>query len=259
MSDFKELSRSVKGLTVLVTGAASGMGQATARVFAAEGANVAVTDISAEGTQAVADEITANGGKARAWTLDVANRDDIISVVNDVAAHFGGLDIIVNNAGISVRLAIDDDGYEEAWAKALAVMLTAHPRIIRAALPHLRQSKSPRIVNIASTEALGATALHSPYSAAKGGVAALTRSLAVELGREGITVNCICPGPITTAITARIPDEQKVIYAKRRTALGRYGDPEEVAHMTLSLCLPAAAFLTGAVIPVDGGLRARNA
>ena len=259
MSDFKELSRSVKGLTVLVTGAASGMGQATARVFAAEGANVAVTDISAEGTQAVADEINANGGKARAWTLDVANRDDIISVVNDVAAHFGGLDIIVNNAGISVRLAIDDDGYEEAWAKALAVMLTAHPRIIRAALPHLRQSKSPRIVNIASTEALGATALHSPYSAAKGGVAALTRSLAVELGREGITVNCICPGPITTAITARIPDEQKVIYAKRRTALGRYGDPEEVAHMTLSLCLPAASFLTGAVIPVDGGLMARNA
>jgi 3-oxoacyl-[acyl-carrier protein] reductase len=259
MSDFKELSRSVKGLTVLVTGAASGMGHATARVFAAEGANVAVTDISAEGTQAVADEITANGGKARAWTLDVANRDDIISVVNDVAAHFGGLDIIVNNAGISVRLAIDDDGYEEAWAKALAVMLTAHPRIIRAALPHLRQSKSPRIVNIASTEALGATALHSPYSAAKGGVAALTRSLAVELGREGITVNCICPGPITTAITARIPDEQKVIYAKRRTALGRYGDPEEVAHMTLSLCLPAASFLTGAVIPVDGGLMARNA
>lgn len=259
MSDFKELSRSVKGLTVLVTGAASGMGQATARVFAAEGANVAVTDISAEGTQAVADEITANGGKARAWTLDVANRDDIVSVVNDVAAHFGGLDIIVNNAGISVRVAIDDDGYEEAWAKALAVMLTAHPRIIRAALPHLRRSKSPRIVNIASTEALGATALHSPYSAAKGGVAALTRSLAVELGREGITVNCICPGPITTAITARIPDEQKVIYAKRRTALGRYGDPEEVAHMTLSLCLPAASFLTGAVIPVDGGLMARNA
>jgi 3-oxoacyl-[acyl-carrier protein] reductase len=259
MSDFKELSRSVKGLTVLVTGAASGMGQATARVFAAEGANVAVTDISAEGTQAVADEITANGGKARAWTLDVANRVDIISVVNEVAAHFGGLDIIVNNAGISVRLAIDDDRYEEAWAKALAVMLTAHPRVIRAALPHLRQSKSPRIVNIASTEALGATALHSPYSAAKGGVAALTRSLAVELGREGITVNCICPGPITTAITARIPDEQKVIYAKRRTALGRYGDPEEVAHMTLSLCLPAASFLTGAVIPVDGGLMARNA
>ena len=259
MSDFKELSRSVKDLAVLVTGAASGMGRATARVFAAEGAKVAVTDLSADATKAVADGINASGGTAKAWTLDVADRDNIKTVVNDIATTFGGLDIIVNNAGISVRTAIDDDGYDEAWTKGIAVMLTAHQRIIRAALPYLRQSKSPRIVNIASTEALGATALHSPYSAAKGGVASLTRSLAVELGREGITVNCICPGPIRTAITDRIPEEHKTIYAKRRTALGRYGEPAEVAHMTLSLCLPAASFLTGAVIPVDGGLMARNA
>jgi 3-oxoacyl-[acyl-carrier protein] reductase len=259
MSGFKQLSRSVRGLTVLVTGAASGMGRATARVFAAEGANVAVTDYIAEDAGKVAREIAADGGSAEAWRLDVADPDHIAAVVDDVANHFDGLDIIINNAGISVRGAIDDAGYDEAWAKGLAVMLTAHQRTIRAALPWLRKSKCPRIVNIASTEALGATALHSAYSAAKAGVTGLTRSLAVELGREGITVNCICPGPITTAMTARIPDEQKTIYAKRRTALGRYGDPEEVAHMTLSLCLPAASFLTGAVIPVDGGLMARNA
>jgi 3-oxoacyl-[acyl-carrier protein] reductase len=259
MSDFKQLSRSVKGLTVLVTGAAGGMGHATARVFGAEGANVAVTDITNEGTQAVAAAIVADGGSAKAWTLDVADRNDIVRTIDDVAAHFGGLDIVVNNAGISVRVAIDDDGYDEAWTNGVAVLLTAHQRIIRAALPYLRKSKSPRIVNIASTEALGATALHSPYSAAKAGVTGLTRSLAVELGRDGITVNCICPGPITTGMTARINDEHKAIYARRRTALGRYGDPEEVAHMTLSLCLPAASFLTGAVIPVDGGLMARNA
>jgi 3-oxoacyl-[acyl-carrier protein] reductase len=259
MSDFKQLSRSVKGLTVLVTGAASGMGRATARVFGIEGANVAVTDMTVEGTQAVAAAIVAAGGSARAWTLDVSDRDNITTVVNSIAAHFGGLDIVINNAGISVRVAIDDDGYDEAWTKGVAVMLTAHQRVIRAALPYLRRSTSPRIVNIASTEALGATALHSPYSAAKAGVTGLTRSLAVELGRDGITVNCICPGPITTSMTARINDEHKAIYARRRTALGRYGDPEEVAHMTLSLCLPAASFLTGAVIPVDGGLMARNA
>ena len=259
MSDHKPLSRSVKGLTALVTGAASGMGRATARVFADEGAHVAVTDVSGDGAEAVARAITEKGGSAKAWKLDVADRGEIERVVGEIAAQFGTLDIIVNNAGISVRAAIDDPTYDEAWAKAIAVMLTAHPRIIRAALPHLRKSKSPRIVNIASTEALGATALHSPYSAAKGGVASLTRSLAVELGREGITVNCICPGPIRTAITERISEEHKTIYAKRRTALGRYGDPEEVAHMTLSLCLPAASYLTGAVIAVDGGLMARNA
>ena len=259
MSEFKQLSRSVKGLTALVTGAASGMGRATARVFAAEGANVAVTDYDEQGALSVANEIAANAGSAKAWKLDVADGGEIKRVVHDIAAHFGGLDIVVNNAGISVRVAIDDEAYEDAWAKGIAVMLTAHPRIIRAALPHLRKSKSPRIVNIASTEALGATALHSPYSAAKGGVASLTRSLAVELGREGITVNCICPGPILTGMTASIPEEHKEIFAKRRTALGRYGQPHEVAHITLSLCLPAASYITGATIPVDGGLMARNA
>src|SRR5690349_15625659 len=120
MPEFRQLSRSVKGLTVLVTGAASGMGRATARVFAAEGANVAVTDLSADGTRTVADEIIASGGKAKAWTLDVADRGAIDRVVTEIAAHFGSLDIIVNNAGISVRAAIDDPAYEEAWTKGIA-------------------------------------------------------------------------------------------------------------------------------------------
>src|SRR5271165_3654386 len=107
MSDVKQLSRSVKGLTVLVTGAASGMGRATAHVFADEGAKVAVTDFDGEGASKVASEITGRGGVAKAWTLDVADRDAIETVVADVAAQFGTLDIIVNNAGISVRVAID--------------------------------------------------------------------------------------------------------------------------------------------------------
>ncbi len=254
-----ELSRSVKGLTVLVTGAASGMGRATAEVFAAEGANVAVTDYNGEGAAKVADGITAKGGSAKAWTFDVGNKDEIVRVVGDVAAHFGGIDSVVNNAGIAGFLPIDDEGYDTLFERMLTVCLTAHQRIIRAALPHLRKSSAPRIVNIASTEALGATALDSPYSAAKAGVTGLTRALAVELGKEGITVNCVCPGPISTGMTEAIPDEHKEIYAKRRTAMRRYGLPEEVAHMTLSLCLPAASYITGVTIPVDGGLMARNA
>lgn len=259
MSEYKELSRSVKGLRVLVTGAASGMGRATAHVFADEGARVAVTDLSLDAAQVVVDAIKTRGGHATAYALDVGDADSIKRTVEQIAQDFGGLDVVVNNAGISVRLAIDDPDYDAAWARGLNVLLTAHPRVIRAALPYLRKSASPRIVNIASTEALGATALHSPYSAAKAGVTGLTRSLAVELGPEGITVNCICPGPISTAMTNRIADEHKQKYARRRTVLNRYGDPEEVAHMTLSLCLPAASFITGAVIPVDGGLMARNA
>ena len=259
MSDHKHLSRSVKGSRVLITGAASGMGRATACVFAAEGANVAVTDFDAKGADAVAAEIRGNGLQATAWALDVADVAAIKRVVGEIAAQFGGLDIIVNNAGISGVSTIDGDGYEDLWDRHIAILLASHPRVIRAALPYLRKSQHPRIVNIASTEALGATATHSTYSAAKAGVTGLTRSLAVELGPEGITVNCICPGPITTAMTDRVSVEHKTIYAKRRTALKRYGDPEEVAHMTLSLCLPAASFLTGAVIPVDGGLMARNA
>lgn len=252
-------SRSVKGLTALVTGAASGMGRATAEVFAAEGANVAVTDYTLEGAQAVASAIVASGGKAKAWKLDVGDKADIETVIAEIAKHFGGIDAVVNNAGISGFTQIDNEGYDDLWERMIRVCLTAHQRIIRASLPFLRKSKSPRIVNIASTEALGATALDSAYSAAKAGVTGLTRALAVELGKEGITVNCVCPGPISTGMTQAIPDDQKEIYAKRRTALRRYGRPEEVAHITVSLCMPAASYITGVTIPVDGGLMARNA
>jgi len=254
-----DVSRSVKGKTVLVTGAASGMGRATAHVFAREGARVAVTDLRLEDAERVAADIRAEGGEARAWSLDVGDAAVIAAVVPEIADHFGGMDIVINNAGVSGFRKIDDETYDALWDRQLPILLTAHPRIIRAALPYLRKSDSPRIVNIASTEALGATAMDSIYAAAKAGVTGLTRALAVELGREGITVNCICPGPIRTGMTEAVPEEHKTIFAKRRTALGRYGDPVEVAHITLSLCLPAASYITGVTIPVDGGLMARNA
>jgi len=259
MAELTELSRSVAGLKVLVTGAASGMGAATAKVFAAEGAQVAVTDYDGAGAEAVAEEIRQAGKSAQSWALDVSDSETITTGVRAIAERFGGLDILVNNAGIMAFHPIDGDDYDAVWDRALNVLLTAHQRIVRAALPFLRQSASARIVNIASTEALGATALDSPYCAAKAGVVGLTRGLAMELGKEAITVNCICPGPIETGMTAAISDEHKEIYARRRTALRRYGQPEEVAHITLSLCLPAASYITGAVIPVDGGLTIRNA
>ncbi|MCR5875249.1 SDR family oxidoreductase [Phenylobacterium sp. J426] len=252
-------SRSVSGLVAFITGAASGMGKATAEVFAAEGAHVAVTDVSGPGAEAVAETLRAAGGSARAWPLDVSDPEAIRHVTDAVAAHFGGIDILVNNAGISAFSPIAADDYDEVWHRAMAILLTAQQRLVRAALPYLRRSESARIVNIASTEALGATSRDSPYAAAKAGVTGLTRALAVELGPEGVTVNCICPGPILTGMTAGLSEDDRQTFARRRTALRRYGRPEEVAHMTLSLCLPAASYITGATIPVDGGLMARNA
>lgn len=253
------LSRSIDGLVAVVTGAGSGMGAATAKLFADQGARVAAIDINAEAVQGVVDEISAGGKVSHPWALDLADGQATEALIEEVAEYFGGIDLLINNAGISIPTPIDHADYGHAWERSLAVLLTAHTATIRAALPWLRKSENPRIVNIASTEGLGATKFGSPYTAAKHGVIGLTRSLAVELGDDGITVNCICPGPINTGMTAAIPDDKKQIYARRRIALKRYADPEEVAHGTLNFCLPSASFMTGVALPVDGGLTIKNA
>lgn len=254
-----KLSRSIAGEVAIVTGAASGMGRATAHLFGDEGARVALIDINQEPLDAVVKEMTDEGYDVRGWVLDLDDADAIQRVITEIGEHFGAIDILVNNAGISIPAPIDSDDYPAAWDKVVSVLLTAHTLTIRAALPYIRKSPHGRIVNIASTEGFGATKYGSPYTAAKTGVIGLTRSLAVELGPENITVNCICPGPIRTGMTAGISEEHKEIFAKRRTALRRYAEPEEVAHGTLSLVLPASQYITGVALPVDGGLLIRNA
>ena len=251
-------NRSIAGKVALVTGGASGMGRATAHLFADEGAKVAVIDLGHDRVDAVVAEITGAGYEAAGWHLDVTDRVGAAAVVGEIVSRWGGLDILVNNAGVSRAAPIDGDGYDDAWAFTLAVNLAAQAGLIRLCLPHLEASGAGRVVNIASTEGLGATAGISPYTASKHGVIGLTRSLAVELGARGITVNCVCPGPIRTGMTAPIPEEAKAKFARRRVPLRRYGEPEEVAHGTLSLVLPASSFINGAVLVVDGGMTAQN-
>jgi 3-oxoacyl-[acyl-carrier protein] reductase len=252
------LSRSVADRVVLITGAASGMGRAEALVFADEGARVAVTDVNGEAAAQVAQAITDNAGTAASWPLDVSDSADVASVVAAVQERLGPVDVLVNNAGIAIAVEFPDDSFDDAWDRTISVNLRAHTRLIRACLPDLRRNGDGRVINIASTEGLGATAYNSPYVAAKHGVIGLTRALAVELGSSGVTFNCVCPGPIHTGMTSAIPDDAKTKFARRRVPLRRYGDPEEVAHAVLSLALPASSFINGAVLVVDGGMTAQN-
>ena len=249
--------RSIAGRVAVVTGAASGMGRAIAELFAEEGARVAACDRNEAGVREVVAGIERAGGAARAVALDVSDGAAIEWAVADAVAQLGPVGILVNNAGISLPAPIDGADFDAAWDLTLAVNLTGYVRMVRACLPHLLADGAGRIVNIASTEGLGATPYLSPYTASKHGVVGLTKSLAAELGARGVTVNCVCPGPINTGMTAPIPDDAKAKFAHRRVPLRRYGEPREVAHMVLNLALPASSFVNGAVVPVDGGLSSK--
>lgn len=240
--------RTVTGRVAVVTGAASGIGRATADLLAADGARVAALDQH--------DPEVPDGGLG--WACDVTDPAAVAAALGAVRAELGPVDIVVNNAGVSLPAAIDGDGFEAAWERTLAVNLTAMATLVRACVDDLRRDGAGRVVNVASSEALGASPFIAAYTASKHGVVGLTRALAVELGRSGVTVNAVCPGPIATGMTAVIPDEAKATFARRRVPAGRYGRPEEVAHAIWSLVLPGASYVNGSVLSVDGGMTAQN-
>jgi 3-oxoacyl-[acyl-carrier protein] reductase len=237
------LGYDVEGKVVLVTGAASGIGRAVALLFAAQGARVAATDLRR-------DELPGD----TTWALNVTDVGAVKRVVREVVDRLGPVDVLVNNAGVRQPIPFGADEYFRSWDATIAVNLEAPVRMARVCLTYLARDGAGRIINIASTEGLGATPYLSPYSTSKHGLVGVTRSLAVELGRTGVTVNCVCPGPIHTAMTAQFSDKDKQTYAQRRVPLRRYGAPEDVAPLVVFLASPAASYINGAIIPVDGGL-----
>jgi meso-butanediol dehydrogenase/(S,S)-butanediol dehydrogenase/diacetyl reductase len=244
------------GKVALITGAASGIGAACARRFAAEGARLALCDVDEAGLAAVAKEIDAAG--ERVWTgrVDVALLEEVTDFTDAAAARFGRLDAVLNNAGIGA-FGHSDEIDPAAWLRTFAVDVHSVFYGTRAALPHLRRAGGGAIVNTASISGLAGDYGLSAYNAAKGAVVNYTRAAALEVAREGIRINAVCPGPIETALAAPLLRRQEVASAYARSVpMGRVGRAEEVAAAAAFLASDDASYVTGAMLVVDGGLLA---
>ncbi len=240
----------LKEQVAIVTGGAKGIGAATAALFAQQGARVTVVDVDLAAAEATAKEIVRNGGQAIARRCDVSKRAEVDAVVDETVAHFGQLDIIVNNAGIA-RDATALNTTEDMWDSVVAVNLTGVFNGCRAAIRHMRRRGYGRILNASSISALGNYG-QSTYSATKAGVTAMTRTLAVECGRFGITVNAVAPGLIDTPLSKTMTDVMRNLQIGR-TPVRRIGQTIDVARAYLFLASPGAGFITGVVLAVDGG------
>jgi len=246
------------GKIVIVTGGGNGIGAATCRAFAAEGARVAVVDRAKQAAETVAKEITGRGGDAMAQTIDVADRAAFTAAAAAVAEPLGGIDILVNGAGTTVRRMIPEMGPDD-WDRVIAVNLTGAFNGIHAVLPDMRRRGGGAIVNVASIAgqriSFGGTA---NYTASKAGLLGLTRHAAYELAPEGIRVNAVCPGPTATAFGGAIPSEEAKAVRAQKIPLGRMCEPEDIADPILFLTGPAARMITGVALTVDGGVLVKN-
>lgn len=235
----------------LVTGAAGGIGEAAARRFAREGALVAVNDANAAGAEKVTQELQGGGGKAMAVAGDVTRRAQVEEMVRRIMSAWGRIDILINNAGIN-RDAMAAKMTEEQWDEVLDVNLKGTFLCAQAILPGMRERGWGRVVNTSSIGSLGNIG-QANYAASKAGVMGLTKTLALEYAKYGVTVNCVAPGATMTAMLAGVPDHIKAKIIEK-IPVGRIASPEEIAHVHCFLASDEAAFVTGQVIFVDGGM-----
>ena len=246
-----------EGKTALVTGAAQGIGAAVSLRLAAEGAHVAVVDLTAERAQGTADEIVKNGGRAVALGADVSKTDEVQTVVADAVAQLGRLDVLVNNAGIT-RDAMLFKMTDDEWDSVIAVNLRSAFLMSRECQKHFSAQKYGKIVSLSSRSALGNRG-QANYAASKAGVMGLTATMAIELGPYGINVNAVAPGYIATAMTdataRRVgldPEEMKRLAAEQ-TPVRRVGAAEDIAAVVAFLAADESSFITGQTVQVNGG------
>jgi 2-hydroxycyclohexanecarboxyl-CoA dehydrogenase len=247
-----------EGKVVVVTGGGGGIGGATSRRFAAEGAKVAVFDLNLDAARKVAAGIAAAGGVAEAFACDIANRADVDAAVAAVEARLGPIDVLVNNAGWDVfRPFVKTEPAQ--WEKLIAINLTGALHMHHAVLPGMAARKSGRIVNIASDAARVGSSGEAVYAACKGGLVAFSKTIAREHARHGVTVNVVCPGPTDTALFAEYKEgagnPEKLLEAFTRSIpLGRIGQPDDLPGAILFFASDDAAYVTGQVLSVSGGL-----
>ena len=241
----------------LITGAASGIGRATALLFAREGAELVLADVNADAGQRVVDQITKSGGRAFFEGIDVTRAADCQRLVERAIREFGRIDILFNNAGI-IRRATVLDLSEDDWDRVMAVNVKSIYLLSREVIPHMQKARGGTIINTSSGWGVTGGAKAAVYCASKGAVVLLTKAMAVDHGPQKIRVNCICPGDTDTSMLReeawQLADENSRFLAEAaKRPLGRVGTPEEIAQAALYLASDASSFVTGTALVVDGG------
>jgi NAD(P)-dependent dehydrogenase (short-subunit alcohol dehydrogenase family) len=243
----------LSGRLALVTGAGRGNGAAIARGLAAAGAEVIVTDIDKEAARAIADSIVADGGRARGFMLDVTDEEGCRKLAQDLSLLVGPIRILVNNAGIFLRGNLVTEDGRDRWDQTMAVNVQGPFNVTMAFVQQLKLTRGT-IVNIASINSYVAAAGSGAYPVSKGALAQLTRVLAAELAPDGVRVNALAPGIIATAMTEPTrADPRRLEAFLAHVPMKRVGEPEELAGPVVFLCSDAASYITGAILPVDGG------